>query len=115
MEVCEVTLLSLEKKPKPNPTPPTAFWSPQEQQRKSLKTLAVWKKVNTEILGFHFTRKAGWRLFLVRLFWGVRSEVKWSTAGSHLCVTVSLEERGLSTGKDDSRILLFQTLPGPAL
>lgn len=32
-----------------------------------------------------------------------------------LCVTVSLEERGLSMGKDDSRILLFQTHPVPAL
>lgn len=66
--------------------------------------------------GLHFTRQAGGRLFLLRLFWAVRCEVEWSTAGSHLCVTVSLEERGLSTGRDDSRVLpheveLFQTHP----
>lgn len=32
---------------------------------------------------------------------GVRSEVEWSTPGSHLGVTTSLEEQSLSTGKDD--------------
>lgn len=70
--------------------------------------------------GLHFTREAGGRLFLARLFWAVSSEVEWSTPGSHLCVTMSLEERNLLMGKDDSRILpndvrLFQAHPVPAL
>lgn len=119
---CLKSLFKLEKSNKPNTRNSILATSgTAKKQRDWIHQLFIpMEEGKHRDFGLHFTRKAGWRLFLERWFWGVRSEVEWSTLGSHLCVTTSLEERGLSMGKGDSRILphdmeLFQIHPLPAL
>lgn len=119
---CLKSLFKLEKSNKPNTRNSILATSgTAKKQRDWIHQLFIpMEEGKHRDFGLHFTRKAGWRLFLERWFWGVRSEVEWSTLGSHLCVTTSLEERGLPMGKDDSRILphdteLFQIHPLPAV
>lgn len=97
-----------------------------QRNQNNLRNSKETKRLNTSVFlpqgkGKHVTlgyirfngRNAEWRpRWDHYCTWGTQR----NTLDSHLHVTVSLEERGVSTGKDDSRILprdteLFQTHP----